>query len=160
MQRFLDAYWVLYFVGYVLAIAGLGWSHWDGLEERDNRIYLLAAVFGVAAGAASAVAIIVEVGGRMVLLIPAAVKKLKEQGRREERAEWEAWLRRRNEAEANNRPLRRAAAVPTEIGNSGSRCAPAYRPSRGQLTPGPQVSPNSARRTNCPVMDRASCNAR
>ena len=105
MQRFLDAYWVLYFVGYVLAIAGLGWSHWDGLEERDNRIYLLAAVFGVAAGAASAVAIIVEVGGRMVLLIPAAVKKLKEQGRQEERAEWEAWLRRRNEAEANNRPL-------------------------------------------------------
>jgi hypothetical protein len=105
MQRFLDAYWVLYFVGYVLAIIGLGWSHWDGLEERDNRIYLLAAMFGVAAGAASAVAIIVEVGGRMVLLIPAAVKKLKEQGRQEERAEWEAWLRRRNEAEANNRPL-------------------------------------------------------
>ena len=41
----------------------------------------------------------------MVLLIPAAVKKLKEQGRQEERAEWEAWLRRRNEAEANNRPF-------------------------------------------------------
>jgi predicted transposase YdaD len=49
----------------------------------------------------------------MVLLIPAAVKKLKEQGRQqgrvegrqEERAEWDAWLRRRNEAEANNRPF-------------------------------------------------------
>ncbi len=45
----------------------------------------------------------------MVLLIPPAVKKLKEQGRAEgraeERAEWEAWLMRRNEAEANNRPF-------------------------------------------------------
>ncbi len=49
----------------------------------------------------------------MVLLIPAAVKKLKEQGRQqgrvegrqEERAEWEAWLQRRNEAEANNQPF-------------------------------------------------------
>ena len=53
----------------------------------------------------------------MVLLIPPAVKKLKEQGRAkgrvegrlegraEERAEWEAWLMRRNEAEANNQPF-------------------------------------------------------
>jgi hypothetical protein len=37
----------------------------------------------------------------MVLLIPAAVKKIMEQGR----AEWEAWLTRRNEAEANNLPF-------------------------------------------------------
>jgi predicted transposase YdaD len=53
----------------------------------------------------------------LVLLIPPAVKKLKEQGRAkgrvegrlegraEERAEWEAWLMRRNEAEANNQPF-------------------------------------------------------
>ena len=45
----------------------------------------------------------------MMLLIPPAVKKLKEQGRvegrAEERAEWEAWLMRRNEAEANNQPF-------------------------------------------------------
>jgi predicted transposase YdaD len=49
----------------------------------------------------------------MVLLIPAAVKKIMEQGREEgreegrmeERAEWEAWLTRRNEAEANNLPF-------------------------------------------------------
>ena len=109
MQRFLDAYWVIYFAGYVVAVLVLGWLHGNDLKQEDNRIYLLAAVFGVAAGAASAVAIIVEVGGRMVLLIPPAVKKLKEQGRvegrAEERAEWEAWLMRRNEAEANNRPF-------------------------------------------------------
>ncbi len=41
----------------------------------------------------------------MALLIPVVVKELKEQGRQEERAEWDAWLRRRNEAEANNRPF-------------------------------------------------------
>ena len=49
----------------------------------------------------------------MVLLIPAAVKKLKEQGRQEgrqegraeERAAWEAWLERRDEAAVNNRPF-------------------------------------------------------
>ena len=113
MQRFLDTYWILYFAGYVVAIVVLGWLYWDELRTGENWVYLLAAIFGVAAGAASAVAIVVEVGGRMVLLIPAAVKKIMEQGREEgreegrmeERAEWEAWLTRRNEAEANNLPF-------------------------------------------------------
>ena len=44
-----------------------------------------------------------------MLLIPAAVKKLKEEGRREARqevnAEWEAWLKRRDEAQANGQPF-------------------------------------------------------
>ena len=109
MQRFLDTYWILYFVGYIVAIIILGWLNWDELRAGNNRIYLLAAIFSVAAGAASAVAVIVEVGGRLVLLIPAAVKKImeqgREQGRQEERADWEAWLRRRIEAEANNLPF-------------------------------------------------------
>ena len=113
MQRFLDTYWVLYFAGYVFAILVMGWLHWGDLRDGANRVYLLAAIFGVAAGAASAVAIIVEVGGRLVLLIPAAMRKLLEQGREEgreegrmkERAEWEAWLRRRSDAEANGLPF-------------------------------------------------------
>ena len=125
MQRFLDTYWILYFVGYIVAIIILGWLNWDELRAGNNRIYLLAAIFSVAAGAASAVAVIVEVGGRLVLLIPAAVKRImeqgrqegreqgrqegrqegREQGRQEERTEWEAWLRRRIEAEANNLPF-------------------------------------------------------
>lgn len=113
MQRFLDTYWVLYFAGYVIAILVMGWLHWGDLRDGANRVYLLAAIFGVAAGAASAVAIIVEVGGRLVLLIPAAVRKILEQGREEgreegrmkERAEWEAWLRRRDDAEANGIPF-------------------------------------------------------
>ena len=125
MQRFLDTYWVLYFAGYVVAILVMGWLHWGDLREGANRIYLLAAIFGVAAGAASAVAIIVEVGGRLMLLIPAAVRKILEQGREQgrvegreegrvegheegrmaERAEWEAWLLRRDDAEANRVPF-------------------------------------------------------
>ena len=52
-----------------------------------------------------------------MLLIPATVKKLKDEGRKEgieqgiergierERAQWVDWLRRREEAEANNRPF-------------------------------------------------------
>jgi hypothetical protein len=117
VQRFLDTYWILYFAGYVVAIFVLGWLYSDDLGDGANRIFLLAAIFGVAAGAASAVAIIVEVGGRLVLLIPAAVRKILEQGReqgreegrekgrQEERAEWEAWLERRKEAEASNVPF-------------------------------------------------------
>ena len=104
MQRFLDIYWVIYFVGYVLAVAIMLWLYQDGLKE-DNSIYLLAAIFGVAAGASSTFAIIVEVGGRIVLLIPAAIRKIKDEGRQEVHAEWEAWLKRRNEAEANNLPF-------------------------------------------------------
>ena len=48
-----------------------------------------------------------------MLLIPAAAKKLMERGREEgreegrqaERAKWEAWLKRRSEAEANQLPF-------------------------------------------------------
>ena len=40
-----------------------------------------------------------------MLLIPEAVKKLKEEARRELNAEWEAWLKRRNEAHAKGLPF-------------------------------------------------------
>ena len=120
MQRFMDIYWVVYFAGYVLAVGALVWIYWDALQE-ENRIYLLAAIFGVAAGGASVFAITVEIGGRLVLLIPAAVKKLKaegeeiglqkgeeiglKRGREEERAAWEAWLKRMKDAQAKGRPF-------------------------------------------------------
>ena len=61
------------------------WFHWDGILRGDNRVYLLAAIYGTAAGSASAFAIVVETGGRAVLLIPAEIKRLKRQGRREQR---------------------------------------------------------------------------
>ncbi len=85
MKRFLDVYWVIYFLGYLIAIAILLWLFWGRLLDGDGlaQIFLLAAVFGTAAGASSAFAIIVEGGGRIVLLIPATVKKLKDEGRKE-----------------------------------------------------------------------------
>ena len=113
MNRFIEVYWVIYFVGYLIAIGVLFWLHWADLTRGDKAIYPLSAIFSTAAGAASAFAIIVEVGGRIVLLIPATVKKLKNEGRKEgieqgielERAQWVEWLRRREEAAANNRPF-------------------------------------------------------
>ena len=41
----------------------------------------------------------------MVLLAPMLRKKFIDQGRQQERQRWEAWLQRRNEAEANNQPF-------------------------------------------------------
>ena len=40
-----------------------------------------------------------------VLLIPKMVKELINEGRKQERAEWEAWLKRREKAEAANEPF-------------------------------------------------------
>ena len=105
MQRFLDVYWVIYFIGYLVAVAIMLWLHWDGLLYKDNPLLQLATIYGVAAGSASAFAIIVEGGGRIVLLIPAAVKKLRDEVRKETDAEWEAWLKRRTAAEDNKQPF-------------------------------------------------------
>ena len=113
MNRFLEVYWLIYFVGYLIAIGIMLWLSWGDLIRGDKAFYPLAAIFGTAAGAASAFAIIVEVGGRIVLLIPATIKKLKDEGRKEgeehgmerERARWVEWLKRRDEAEANNQPF-------------------------------------------------------
>ena len=85
-----ERYWVIYYLVY-LGAAGAGlWYYWPRLLWywqqpllHNDSIYLLAAIFGTAVGIALAVAIILEVSGRMVLLIPAAVRKIKAQGREE-----------------------------------------------------------------------------
>ena len=89
-----ERYWVIYYLVY-LGAAGAGlWYYWPRLLWywrqpllHNDSIYLLAAIFGTAVGIALAVAIILEVSGRMVLLIPAAVRKIKAQGREEGREE-------------------------------------------------------------------------
>ena len=89
-----ERYWVIYYLVY-LGAAGAGlWYYWPRLLWywrqpllHNDSIYLLAAIFGTAVGIALAVAIILEVSGRMVLLIPAAVRKIKAQGREEGRQE-------------------------------------------------------------------------
>ena len=89
-----EKYWIIYYLVY-LGLSGTGlWRYWPRLlwywrqpVMQDDSIYLLAAIFGTAAGIALGIAISLEVGGRMVLLIPAAVKKLKAEGRKEGRKE-------------------------------------------------------------------------
>ena len=58
-----------------------------GLLQRDDWLYPLAAIFGASVGVALLVAISVEVTGKLVLLIPAAVKKIKDSGHEEGRQE-------------------------------------------------------------------------
>ncbi len=89
MQRFLEVYWVIYFQAYLAAVALLLWLYWGDLTGGDRlvRVYLLAAIFGSAAGGSAVFTIIVEAGGYMVLLIPERIKKLKNEGREEGRVE-------------------------------------------------------------------------
>ena len=82
MQRFLEVYWVIYFQAYLAAVGLLLWHYWGDLAGGDRlvRVYLLAAIFGSAAGGSAVFTIIVEAGGYLVLLIPARIKKLKNEG--------------------------------------------------------------------------------
>ena len=94
VKRVFRNYWLVYYVLYVGGVAlGLG-RYWPQLTAHDGVLWL-AAIFGVSAGSALLVAIFLEVMGRMVLLIPAAIKKIKEEGRREGRREGRQEERRR-----------------------------------------------------------------
>jgi uncharacterized protein (DUF58 family) len=66
--------------------------------QKDDWLYPLAAIFGSSVGTALLLAIIVEVTGRVVLLIPAAIKKIKEEAKEEERED-----QRKRRAEAYRR---------------------------------------------------------
>jgi uncharacterized protein (DUF58 family) len=72
-------YWIAYYLVYVVCVGYGIWRFW-GLLQKDDWLYPLAAIFGVSLGAALLVAIMVEVTGKMVLLIPAAVKKIRNEG--------------------------------------------------------------------------------
>ena len=106
-----ERYWIIYYLVY-LGVSGAGlWYYWPRLlwywrqpVMENNSVYLLAAIFGAAVGIALGVAILLEVGGRMVLLIPAAVKKLKAEGREEERQRIRAVLY-NLAAQANGEPV-------------------------------------------------------
>ena len=82
-------YWVGYYLVYVaVAAAGAVTYRRSLLQGTDTEpIYTLAAILGSAAGLAALTAILLEVLGRMVLLIPNAVTKILEKGRREGREE-------------------------------------------------------------------------
>ena len=103
--------WMVYAAIYVVSFAGLTAFLWLGLEQQDaeNLVDLLAKAAGASLGIALFAALSWEVIKSMVLFAPMLRKKFIDQGREEgqkaERQRWEAWLKRRDEAEANNRPF-------------------------------------------------------
>ena len=94
MKQFLDTYWVIYFIGYLVALAVQLWMDWGSLAQGDNAGTRLAVMYGVAAGSASAFAILAEVGGIIVLLIPRRVRQLKQEGGKERDARYREAYRR------------------------------------------------------------------
>ena len=87
MERW-GKYWVIYYIVFLAVLAYLLRRHWAALDWSDESyLFLLAAIFGVAAGTALTVTIISEFGVSIVLLIPSTYKWIKENGRKEGRQE-------------------------------------------------------------------------
>ena len=83
LKRLIEQYWVVYYIVYVVAVVTIVVLQWGKLQADADPIFRLAAIFGVSAGIASFLAIVSEVFGRMVLLIPDAVRKLRASGKAE-----------------------------------------------------------------------------
>ena len=86
-MRILESYGIIYPPAFLIALALTLWLHWPALLHKEGPVFLLAAILGVAAGGALTFAILVEIGGRTVLLIPKAVKEIMEKGREQGREE-------------------------------------------------------------------------
>ena len=101
-ERYLGRYWVLYYALYVFGAAVLLCLYWG--DVKVSPLDTLAKLFAVSAGGSLLVTLIVEMGGRAVLLIPAAIRKYRREGRaegsQETQAKWTAWLERYREAQA------------------------------------------------------------
>ena len=83
MERW-GKYWVIYYGIFLAILAFLLARYWSELHWTDaSWLPLMAAIFGVAAGAALTFTICAEIGGRMVLLIPEAARKLRAAGKAE-----------------------------------------------------------------------------
>ncbi len=99
-----ERYWVVYYLVYAACAAFFLSRRWAILfQDGTDYIHILAAIFGASAGIALLFAIAAEVTGRMVLLIPQAVKKIMEKGRAEGRIEGRAEGRTEGRAEQRNR---------------------------------------------------------
>ena len=64
--------------------------------ERTGALALASAVFAI---------IVVEAGGWIMVLTSRIREALRREGRKEERARWEGWNRRREEAQAQGKPF-------------------------------------------------------
>ena len=82
-----ERYWIAYYLVYAITV-GVGlWRYQPWQQSGNDELYAQVAIFALAAGVALLAAILMEVTGRMVLLIPAAWNKAKEIGRKEGRVE-------------------------------------------------------------------------
>ena len=99
--------WMVYAAIYVVSFAGLVALLWFDLEPRHpaNLVDWLGKVSGGAIGIALFAALSWELVKPMVLFAPMLKKKFIDQGKKEANQRWEAWLKRREEAEANNLPF-------------------------------------------------------
>lgn len=105
LRNVLAYYWILYYAIYVAIWGFLAWQHWGDLQTHGSRTYVLGTISSASAGIASIIAFVVEVTGRMVLLIPKAVNSLLARGRKEEREKALAWWKRKLAAEAEGQPF-------------------------------------------------------
>lgn len=95
LLRGLHPYWAMYYLVFLASVSYLGWPiwwtwQWGYLDSKNPAFAQIVDIYGMSAGTAIIVAVVFEVGGRIVLLIPPAVKELKERGRRELLADVEA----------------------------------------------------------------------
>ena len=87
IKRLAPNYWLGYYAVYLITLGFLLARHRHEVLDWSGNGYLftLAAIFTVSVGTALTAAIIAEGVGYVVLLIPKRIKKLKDEGRREER---------------------------------------------------------------------------
>ena len=87
IQRLAPNYWLGYYAVYLSVLIFLLVRHRDEVMDWSGTgyIFTLAAIFTVSVGTALTSAIIAEGVGYVVLLIPKRIKKLKDEGRMEER---------------------------------------------------------------------------
>ena len=85
LKSIAERYWVVYYLVYVGGVAFGALRYHPLREQGKDELYALVAVFAFAAGLALLVAILLEVIGKMVLLIPATWKKIRKQAVDEER---------------------------------------------------------------------------
>ena len=84
-ERFLRHYWLLYYALYLIGVGLLLWLYWD--QVLAFPLDTLAKTFAVSAGGSTVMVLLIEGGGRAVLLIPATIRKYRNEGREQGRTE-------------------------------------------------------------------------
>ena len=86
IERILGNYWIGYYAVYLVAVLVLLYRHNWTLAQWDD-VELLSAVFSTAVGYALLTVVVVEVLGKVVLIIPNTVRFIMNKGRAEGHAE-------------------------------------------------------------------------